>query len=201
MAGAKIETSLPLVPLQNDVPHGQSKQNLKSLCWLFPFKYLYVYHHILKQLRIFIDPNKYTSARKIFEDYPHTSSLTKGRSKRCRWNPPLGPSGHICNSPAKQEIYLFSYVLYVFPLTKKIGLCDGHLIQTKMHFKLQTGNLRNLDNNSCWLHCQSEEKVQFMSVTYDWQLLWWLKISLLHYVTKPFKETSMLESPHLISWA
>ena len=101
------------------------------------------------------------------------------------------PSGHIlCNSLGKQEIYLFSYVLYVFPLTKKIGLCDGHLIQTKMHFKLQTGNLRNLDNNSCWLHCQSEEKVQFMSVTYDWQSLWGLKISLLNYVTEPCKERS-----------
>ena len=33
---------------------------------------------ILKQLRIFIDPNKYTSAKKIFEDYLHTSShITK----------------------------------------------------------------------------------------------------------------------------
>ena len=31
LAGAKIETSLPLVPLQNAVPHGQSKQNLKPL--------------------------------------------------------------------------------------------------------------------------------------------------------------------------
>ena len=29
LAGAKIETSLPLVPLQNAAPHGQSKQNLK----------------------------------------------------------------------------------------------------------------------------------------------------------------------------
>ena len=56
---------------------------------------------------------------------------------------------NLCNFLGKQEIYLFSHVLYVFPLTKKIGLCDGHLIQTKMHFKLQTGNLRNLDNNSC----------------------------------------------------
>ena len=101
------------------------------------------------------------------------------------------PSGLLlCNSLGKQEIYLFSYVLYVFPLTKKIGLCDGHLIQTKMHFKLQTGNLRNLDNNSCWLHCQSEEKVQFMSVTYDWQSLWGLKISLLNYVTEPCIEES-----------
>ena len=32
------------------------------------------YHHILKQLRVFIDPNKYISAKKIFEDYLYTSS-------------------------------------------------------------------------------------------------------------------------------
>ena len=87
---------------------------------------------------------------------------------------------------AARKIFYVLVVLYVFPL----GLCDGHLIQTKMHFKLQTGNLRNLDNNSCWLHCQSEEKVQFMSVTYDCQSIWGLKISLLNYVTEPFKERS-----------
>ena len=49
-----------------------------SINWLTVSTYIYSYHHILKQLRIFIDPNKYTSAKKIFEDYLHTSShITK----------------------------------------------------------------------------------------------------------------------------
>ena len=81
----------------------------------------------------------------------------------------------------------------MFPLTKKIGLCDGHLIQTKMHFKLQTGNLRNLDNNSCWLHCQSEKKVQFMSVIYDWQSHWGMKISLSKSVNLQYNTLSRLD--------
>ena len=35
LAGAKIETSLPLLlPLQNAAPHEQSKQNLKPLPWI-----------------------------------------------------------------------------------------------------------------------------------------------------------------------
>ena len=95
-----------LTPLQDAAPHVQSKQHLKlfliisesvdclvcsdedlrrniltdfaSINWLTVSTYIYSYHHILKQLRIFIDPNKYTSAKKIFEDYLHTSShITK----------------------------------------------------------------------------------------------------------------------------
>jgi hypothetical protein len=34
LAGAKIETSLPLVPLQNAAPHGQSKQQLRPFSWI-----------------------------------------------------------------------------------------------------------------------------------------------------------------------
>ena len=62
LAGAKIETSLPLVPLQNAAPHGQSKQNLKPLwkflnrltvCSVLKRTYVKIYLQILQVLILF----------------------------------------------------------------------------------------------------------------------------------------------------